>query len=146
MANEAEMTTEQEAKSKRGMTRAERILALEKRAREIQDRARDLRAQERASKAKADRKADTHRKVVLGAAVFELIRLERLNATEMITLVDGLTTFTDRDRETMRDAIRGALRVRLDDSIQAADEQRQRLLSSLADSASGSGSLPPTEA
>ena len=140
------MTTEQEAKSKRGMTRAERILALEKRAREIQDRARDLRAQERASKAKADRKADTHRKVVLGAAVFELIRLERLNATEMITLVDGLTTFTDRDRETMRDAIRGALRVRLDDSIQAADEQRQRLLSSLADSASGSGSLPPTEA
>lgn len=93
-------TTEQD-KPKRGLTRAERIDALEKRAREIQDRARALRAQERASRAKADRKADTHRKVVLGGAILELLRRGVLDGDTYDGLI-AQANLSDRDREAIQ--------------------------------------------
>ena len=79
------------------MGRAEQIAALEAKAKAIQDRARKLKAQEKASQAKGQRQADTHRKVVLGAVIIELLRRGVIDERTYGSWLDA-ANLSDRDR------------------------------------------------
>lgn len=85
-----------QAGQKRGQTRAERIEALERKAVEIQAKAKALRAAEKAARSKADRKLDTRRKVVLGAVVMDLLRRGVIDGQTYDGWIAGIP---ERDRD-----------------------------------------------
>lgn len=82
------------------LTTEERIAALEKRALEIQNKAKQLKAQQRVARDKQARKEDTHRKVVLGGVVVELVKRGLMDAGAYAALI-GQATLSDRDRATL---------------------------------------------
>ena len=81
-------------------TNAERITALEKRAKEIQEKAKQLKAQERVRRDKEARKQDTHRKVVLGGAIIDQVKRGVLDAGAYEALIRQ-AHLTDRDRASI---------------------------------------------
>ena len=78
------------------------ITALEARARALLERARKVRAQERVARNREARRADTRRKIVLGALVLQLSRRGVIDAATIDAwLREG--SLADRDRVLLDD-------------------------------------------
>ena len=93
-----EPTREKQAKKKR--TPEERIAALILKAKGIQDEAKRIKDQQRVLANKQARKADTHLKVVLGAAILDLVRRGVLDSVAYGSLISQ-ATLSDRDRASL---------------------------------------------
>lgn len=70
----------------------ERITALETRLKELKNRQQRISARQRALEARRNRKTDTRRKILVGAAVLARVEQGRLPATELRAWLDEALT------------------------------------------------------